>query len=169
MNLPNSEGHLDKRKILQECQDLRLSIPNLRQMRVSNPCPTFIDFLLQLHNSLEELSILVHEIPMAQYHKAREIIKFNEMFDKMEESNIWEVLPKLRVLEVVFLSESLDLHKGWSPVLRPLKYLYEKCLKSGTVNKTKLNKTEFQWKVIFSKSPQVRRLTHLLAPCNRIF
>lgn len=56
----------------------------------------------------------------SQLAKSKEQRKFNGMFDTMEESNIWEALTKLRLLQVVLKNE-------WYHTTQTIKYLYKKC------------------------------------------
>lgn len=90
-----------------------------------------------------------------QHIKSREEIKFNGLFERMEKSSIWEILPKLRLLEVIILNKRNQLgEEEWSEDLGYLstKYLYEKHVRSGNVSKLELDWSNFQWNVIFSKS-----------------
>lgn len=97
---------------------------------------------------------------MSAYYKSKEKIKFNGMLDRMEESNIWEKLPKLRLLEVIILNDGDDAdEEEWSDILgrESIKYLYQKSPRSGNVSKIKVDWSEFQWNVIFSQSQPFKR------------
>lgn len=68
---------------------------------------------------------------LSKSDKAIEKIKYNGMFERMEESSIWGLLPKLKVLEIVVTYDWEELG------VRPVRFLYEKYRRSGIVKRTR--------------------------------
>lgn len=102
--------------ILHESCKLRINLPHLKQMSVHIPFSSSVDFLVSLKESLEEVRVTVSRHckweEMTKSDRALEKIKFHGIFDRMEESNIWQLLPKLKSLELAFVVER---HGGLLP------------------------------------------------------
>lgn len=133
LTMPTSCSLADRRFTLSQSYQLRLNFPQLKELVVQLPFLSSIDFLLSLEKSLEELRIIVDyrdKSPMTESDKEREQIKFNGLFDRMDESTIWELLPKLKLLEIV-------LTNNWEELQVPaVRYLYEKNRRNRIVKHT---------------------------------
>lgn len=129
MRQPKPKRTSDKRRLLSESPNLQLNLPQLKQLRVSIPCLSTVNFLLPMKDSLVELSIVVPTFLTTSCaestYKEIEVIGFIGMFDKMETSNIWEVLHQLRFLEIISKDDLRECR---------CKYLYKK--NKGQVYKT---------------------------------
>ncbi len=101
LQMKDPESFAERMSILQDSLKCRLPLANIQRLKIDSSCTFFLDFLLTSENTLREMEIFCHQdVRNTGRLKRKQVVKFLEFENKMEQSNIAEVLPRLKKLTV---------------------------------------------------------------------
>lgn len=99
---------VDQRQLYEDCKNLRLGLPHLQRLAVQFSGVHAIDFICGLNN-LELLEVLLAPKEFTanyefyqQLIESEQVIEFVGFEKNMKDSNIWEIVKKLKKLKIYF-------------------------------------------------------------------
>ncbi len=114
LHLPKPNTESDKQNVLDFSHSYRLNLSCLQSIKLEACTPFYLDFLLSCKNTLENVQVHIKYdqltndfIQRTKLERGDHQIEFFGFEDMMQDSNIWQVLPKVKIVKICAMTNVL--------------------------------------------------------------